>query len=55
MSTLPKSLNGALEQLRNLQLDNSFMYKNQQFIHAPPNEQFFCITTANNISFLIKN
>jgi len=31
------------------------MYKNQQFIHAPPNEQFVCITTANNISFLIKN
>ncbi|CAI6370573.1 unnamed protein product [Macrosiphum euphorbiae] len=55
MSSLPKSLNEALEQLRNLQLDDSFMYKNQQFIHAPPNEQFVCITTANNISFLIKN
>ncbi|KAL4132728.1 hypothetical protein QTP88_009837 [Uroleucon formosanum] len=40
MSTLPKSLNEASEQLRNLQIDNSFMYKNQQFIHAPPNEQF---------------
>lgn len=38
MSTLPKSLNEALEQLRNLQLDNSFMHKNQQFIHVPPNE-----------------
>jgi len=41
MSTLPcKSLNKALEQLRNLQLDNSFMYKNHQFIHAPSNETY---------------
>lgn len=54
MSTLSKLLNKALEQLRNLQLDNSFMYKNQHFIHTQPNEKFICIRTANNISFLIK-
>lgn len=43
------SLNEALEQLRNLQLDDSFMYKNQQFIHAELNEKFVCTTTADNI------
>lgn len=50
MSTLCISLNEALEQLRHLQLDgDSFMYKNQQFIHAELNEKYVCATTADNI------
>jgi len=54
LSMLLKLLNKALEQLRNLQLYNSFMYKNQHFIYTPPNEKLVCIRKANNISFLIK-
>lgn len=45
----------ALEQLRNLLPENSFMYKNQKCIHASTNKYVVFITTADNTSFLIKN
>lgn len=50
----PTSLNSALEQLRLLKSEETFMFKNQQFIYAPIDKQFICTTTVQNINFLTK-
>lgn len=52
-SILFKSLDEALEQLRDFQLGSRFMYKNQQFIHTSAHENFLCITTADNILIML--
>ncbi|KAF0749834.1 FLYWCH-type domain-containing protein [Aphis craccivora] len=51
---LPTSLDNALQQLRILETDKYFMFKNQKFIYAPADANFICLTTVQNINFLVK-
>uniref|UniRef100_A0A2S2PU04 Uncharacterized protein n=2 Tax=Schizaphis graminum TaxID=13262 RepID=A0A2S2PU04_SCHGA len=51
---LPTSLDNALQQLRILETDKYFMFKNQQFIYAPADANYICLTTVQNINFLVQ-
>ncbi|KAF0750583.1 Uncharacterized protein FWK35_00021770 [Aphis craccivora] len=51
---LPTSLDNALQQLRILETDKYFMFKKQQFIYAPADANFICLTTVQNINFLVQ-
>jgi len=46
---LPTSTDEAIYQLKNLQNEDCFKFKGQQFIYMPTNE---CLTTEQNIQFM---
>jgi len=52
---LPTSMDGAIYQLKNAQNEECFKYKGRQFIYMPTNDNFVCLTTEQNIKFMINN
>jgi len=46
---LPTSMDEAICQLRNLQNEECYKYKGQQFIYMPTDDNFVCLTTQQNI------
>lgn len=50
--TFPQSLNSAITQLKEMQNEDRFRFKNEKFIHVPENQNFICITTKTNINLL---
>jgi len=50
--TFPQSLNSAIIQIKEMQNEDRFKFKNEKFIHVPENQNFVCITTKTNINLL---
>lgn len=50
--TFPQSLNSAIIQLKEVQNEDHFKFKNKKFIHVPENQNFISITTSTNINLL---
>jgi len=45
-------MNEGIYHLKNSQNEECFEYKGQQFIYMPTNDNFVCLTTERNITFM---
>jgi len=50
----PTSINEAISQLKNIQNNDLCMFKSEQFVFVPETNDFVCITTSQNLSFMSK-
>ena len=51
----PKSIDHVFLQLKEMKNNLSYMYKNQNFVYTPDTDDFICLTTQENLSFMVNN
>jgi len=51
---IPKSIDQVFLQLKEMK-NNSYMYKNQNFVYIPDTDDFICLTTQENLNFMVNN